>query len=448
MDNTHSIQIPPDAAKIIDRLYQAGHEAFAVGGCVRDACLGRIPNDWDITTSASPQEVVRLFPHTVPTGIAHGTVTVLIGKESFEVTTYRIDGEYKDSRHPSSVSFTSRLEEDLKRRDFTINAMAYNDRMGLVDLFHGQEDLRDRVIRCVGDPMERFSEDALRMLRAVRFGAQLDFRVEKETSEAVRILSGNLQKISAERIRAELEKILLCDRPWRLRSAWELGLTRIFLPEFDRMMAQQQNGPRHDLSVGEHTLRTLSLIPADRILRLSMLLHDMGKTETADRGEDGIWRFPSHAQAGEPIARRVMKRLKFDNDTIRAVLVLVANHSSVPEPDEKSVRHFISRLGKESFERYLLVRRADILSLREEVRGEKLSALEEMIRISRRILERGDCLSLDEMALSGRDLLEDGMKPGREVGRILDLLLNEVLEDPEVNRKDLLLARSRALRNL
>ena len=274
------ITLPRKVLMIINNLQLHGYEAFAVRGCVRDSILARRPEDWDITTSAKPEEIKRLFRRTVDTGIEHGTVTVIIGKDSYEVTTYRVDGAYEDGRHPKEVRFTSRLEEDLQRRDFTINAMAYNDDVRLVDVFGGMKDLNHHLIRCVGDPRERFSEDALRILRAVRFSAQLNFPIEPDTAEAIKELAPTLEKISAERIQAELVKLLVSPHPERIRDAYELGITKVILPEWDAMAGVEQNTPHHRYDVAEHTIRAMKYVKRDKILRLTMLFHDMGKPST------------------------------------------------------------------------------------------------------------------------------------------------------------------------
>ena len=271
------IQLPEKVHNIIETLQSAGYEAYAVGGCVRDSLLGRTPNDWDITTSARPEETKRLFPRTIDTGIQHGTVTVMMNKEGFEVTTYRIDGEYEDSRHPKEVTFTASLEEDLKRRDFTINAMAYNEQDGLVDIFGGIRDIKAGVIRCVGNAEERFTEDALRMLRAVRFSAQLGYRIEEATRDAIRRLAPSLQRISAERIQTELVKLVTSPHPDYLRIAYETGITKEVLPEFDLCMETPQNNPHHCYNVGEHILHSMLAVEPDKVLRLGMLFHDIGK---------------------------------------------------------------------------------------------------------------------------------------------------------------------------
>lgn len=262
------LEIPKNAETILHILEKAGYEAYVVGGCVRDSILGRSPDDWDITTSAKPEQVKALFHRTVDTGLQHGTVTVLMEKEGYEVTTYRVDGEYEDGRHPKEVTFTASLEEDLKRRDFTINAMAYNPSSGLVDLFGGLEDIERKIIRCVGDPLERFTEDALRIMRAVRFSAQLGFTIEEETRKALKVLAPNLKHVSAERIQVELVKLLMSPHPDSLRVAYEAGITAEFLPEFDACMTTSQNTPHHCYTVGEHILHSLCHVRADKVLRL------------------------------------------------------------------------------------------------------------------------------------------------------------------------------------
>lgn len=281
------IELPKKVLFIINNLQLAGYDAFAVGGCVRDSILARKPQDWDITTSAKPEAIKEIFRRTVDTGIEHGTVTVMIGKDSYEVTTYRIDGAYEDSRHPKEVRFTNCLEEDLRRRDFTINAMAYNDDVRLVDVFGGMQDLNHHLIRCVGDPRERFSEDALRILRAVRFSAQLDFPIEPDTAKAVKELAPNLKNISAERIQTELVKLLTSPHPERIQDACELGITKVVLPEWDAMVGVKQNTIHHKYDVAEHTLHTLKHVKRDKYLRLTMLFHDMGKPAMKTTDEKG-----------------------------------------------------------------------------------------------------------------------------------------------------------------
>ena len=307
------IILPEAVKKIINVLQSAGYEAWAVGGCVRDSILHREPDDWDITTSARPEQVKVLFHRTVDTGIQHGTVTVLMDRVGYEVTTYRIDGEYEDSRHPKEVTFTASLQEDLRRRDFTINAMAYNEEAGLVDIFGGIEDISKKVIRCVGDAKERFTEDALRMMRAVRFSAQLGYDIEEATRLAICELSQTLEKISAERIRTELLKLLVSPHPEMLRICRETGMTAVFLPEFDQMAQTVQNNPHHCYDVAEHTIQALIHSAPEKTLRLALLFHDMGKAKTRTTDQDGVDHFHGHSEVSAELARTILRRLKFDN---------------------------------------------------------------------------------------------------------------------------------------
>jgi len=441
-----TIEIPLKAERILRILHENGYEAYVVGGCVRDSLLGRKPEDWDITTSASPTQVKQLFPRTIDTGIQHGTVTVMDDKEGFEVTTYRIDGSYEDGRHPKQVTFTSSLEEDLKRRDFTINAMAFSTESGLVDLFGGLRDLRAGVIQCVGNPAERFGEDALRMMRAVRLAAQLGFTVSDGARGAMRELSPTLAKVSAERIQAELVKMVTAPKPHFLRLAYECGLTAVFMPEFDRIMMQRQHNPHHAYTTGEHTLVAMQNIAADKVLRLTMLFHDMGKPEVFETDEQGIDHFHGHAAHSEVIARKIMRRLKFDNETTNKVCILVRNHSRYPKLNAFDVRRTVYEIGgPELFEQFLRVKRSDVLAQHPDVIEQKLDYLKEVEHIWLDVKLHGDCLSMKELAISGSDLLADGRKPGPALGALLRELLYDVLEFPEHNNKGYLLARSREL---
>lgn len=433
------LQLPENVKKIITTLQMHGYEAYAVGGCVRDSLLGRVPGDWDITTSAMPEETKALFERTFDTGIEHGTVTVLLGKEGYEVTTYRIDGKYEDSRHPKEVTFTRNLKDDLLRRDFTINAMAYNEKDGLVDIFGGIEDLDKKCIRCVGNAMERFGEDALRILRGVRFAAQLGFDISKDTMEGMRELAPTLKNISAERIQVELVKMLISDRPDMLKLAWELGITKIFLPEFDAMMETAQETPHHMYNVGDHTLHAMLHIRPDKVLRLTMLLHDTGKPALKTMGEDGVAHFKKHALESEKIAKTVLKRLKFDNDTLRKVTRLVKYHDYRMPATKKNVRRAMNIIGEDLFPYYMEVRRADVLAQSMYEREEKIQNLDDIEKIYNEIIELGQCVSLKNLAVNGSDLLNAGVAPGKEVGEKLKELLELVIEDPEMNTKEKLL---------
>ena len=440
------IDLPIDVNFIIRKLEEAGFEAYAVGGCVRDCILGKEPNDWDITTSAKPEQVKSLFDHTIDTGIQHGTVTVMINHVGYEVTTYRIDGKYEDGRHPTEVTFTPDLLEDLKRRDFTINAMAYNDSTGLVDAFDGVFDLERGIIRCVGKPEKRFSEDALRMLRAIRFAAQLGFSIDENTMNGVKMLAGTLKRVSAERIQVELVKLLLSDNPDRLRDAYTSGLTAVFLPEFDAMMKTKQNTIHHKYSVGEHTIRVIEGVPADKVLRIAALLHDVAKPVTKWTDEEGVDHFTGHPQAGAEMCRQILRRLKFDNDTIKRVSVLVKAHDERPSAKERSVRRAIARIGTDAFPELFDLKRADTLAQSEYMREDKLAAIDDFERLYKAVIEKNQALAVKDLLVTGKDAIELGIEPGPKVGEVLDALLQEVLDEPEKNNKEYLLTRIRELK--
>ena len=434
------IQLPEDVKSILHILQDAGYEAYAVGGCIRDSLLGRTPDDWDITTSARPEETKALFEKTIDTGIQHGTVTVMRHGRGYEVTTYRVDGEYEDGRHPKEVTFTASLEEDLKRRDFTVNAMAYNEEDGLVDLFGGRQDLERKIIRCVGEANERFEEDALRIMRAVRFSAQLGFTIEERTKEAIRGHADRLRQVSAERIQVELTKLVTSPNPDFLRIAWETGITAVVLPEFDRLMEQPQNNPHHCFSVGEHTLHAMRAVRPDKCLRLAMLLHDVAKPLCLTTDEAGIDHFHGHAQKGERIAAQILKRLRYDNHTTELVSRLVKWHDAAIEPEKKAVRRAASRMGKDLFPLILEVKAADLAAQSDYRRAEKQEWLEQLRGLYEEIEREGDCLTIKDLAVNGRDLMRAGMEPGPQLGRTLQGLLEIVLEDPEKNTKEYLLS--------
>lgn len=447
------IELPKQVKQIINTLQEHGYEAYAVGGCVRDAMLGKQPQDWDITTSALPKQVKSLFRRTVDTGIQHGTVTVLLDKEGFEVTTYRVDGAYEDGRHPTEVSFTASLTEDLRRRDFTINAMAYNETEGLVDLFSGAEDLEQGIIRCVGVAKERFSEDALRILRAFRFSAQLDFSIEEETLSAATELAGTLKKISAERIYAELTKLLLSEHPGRLLTAYECDITEVILPEFDRMCETPQRHPAHYTNVGLHALDTVRLAKrmsefggengflADefRYLRLGALFHDVAKPECHGTDETGTDHFHGHGEAGAEAVKKILRRLKADNATIDTVSRLVRWHDYPFVPEERPLRRAMNKIGGDLFPLLFELRRADFVAHAEPYRTEGPKNLREVWRVFTEIKARGECTSLKELAINGSDLIAAGFAPGKELGEELNRLLLLVIEEPEKNVKEILL---------
>jgi len=452
------ILMPDKVKNIIEALKQHGFEAYTVGGCVRDMVLGREPEDWDITTSATPGEVKKIFRRTIDTGIQHGTVTILIDKDHYEVTTYRLDGTYEDNRHPKEVIFTASLTEDLKRRDFTINAMAYNEQEGLIDLFGGMEDLKNGLIRCVGSAEERFNEDALRILRAVRFSAQLGFTIEGDTKGAVIDKVELLHNISAERIRVELTKLLLSNHPDRLRILYEVGITRVVLPEFDAMMTTQQKNIHHIYSVGEHTIRAVEEVAGKHlenrftlrergILRWTMLLHDIEKPNTISIGKDGQNHFYGHQEKGANTAKYIMKRLKFDNDTLEAVEHLIRWHDYRFVLTPAGLRKAASKIGKDYMELLFEVNRADTSAKNPERNGEKFERLETARKLYEDILSKGECVNLKELKINGKDLIAEGFQPGRELGDILNRLLATVIEEPKLNQLEMLLNLANKERN-
>ena len=437
----YTITMPPAAARIIRRLQEAGHEAYIVGGCVRDSILGREPGDWDITTSALPEQVKELFRRTIDTGIQHGTVTIMDGDEGYEVTTYRLDGAYEDGRHPTSVSFTRSLIEDLKRRDFTINAMAYNDVDGLVDAFDGLGDLERGVIRCVGCARERFSEDALRIMRAVRFSAQLGFSIDKETLDAISELAPTLDKISKERIQIELNKLLLSQNPGYFRVMYETGITKVIFPEFDTMMEYPQSSRFHRYTVGMHTIRAVEAVPEDLVLRMTMLLHDVSKVWTGYRDEEGIDHFYKHASESAKWAEKFLRGLKYDNYTIDRVVKLIHWHNWRINSTKKDVRKAMSTIGEELFADFIMVCVADTMGKSDYAKALILPELGDIADLAAEILKEGDCLGLKQLAVTGRDLIQGGMKPGPHMGRVLEGLLQLVLEEPSRNTREYLLSR-------
>ena len=360
----------------------------------------------------------------------------MIDKEGFEVTTYRIDGEYKDNRHPKQVIFTDKLKEDLKRRDFTINAMAFNYRRGIVDEFGGMKDLQDGIIRCVGEPEERFGEDALRILRAVRFAAQLDFDIHEDTCRGITMLAQNLTNISKERIQTELDKMICSNHPEKVLTAYELGITRWILPEFDRMMDVPQNSIYHMYNVGVHTVKVMENIENDHYLRWAALLHDIGKPDKHVIGKDGYSHFYGHGDLGEDMSRDILKSLKFDNKTVKIVSRLVKHHDDTISLTDYGVKKAVVRVGCDIFPMLIKLKWADLAGKSDYSKEHTTVDLKQLQDIYENIVKRGDCIELKSMAVNGKDLIEWGLKPGEEVGAGLEKLFNEVLRNPENNTKE------------
>lgn len=434
-----TIELPKEVKSIIETLENEGYEAYAVGGCIRDALLGRQAKDWDITTDAVPQEIKRIFPVTIDTGIAHGTVTVRKNKKSFEVTTYRTDGKYNDGRHPESVTFVRDLKEDLRRRDFTVNALAYNEKVGLVDEFNGIEDLNNRIIRCVENPDRRFSEDALRMMRAVRFVAQLGFEMDSDTKDSIKKLAHTLDRISVERICDELIKLICTDRPETMKLMYELGLTSVFFPEWDKMMETPQNTKHHRGSVGEHTIFVLQNVPATKAMRLAALLHDVGKPVCKRTDKKGADHFVGHPQVGADMAKGIMRRLKLDNDTIGYVSRLVRYHDDRPNLTKRNVRRCLNRMGEDLFPDMFDLRRADILGQSDYKQEEKFREIQGFKDFYEEIIADNECISLKDLVITGSDVIKLGVPSGPKVGELLKSALEIVIDNPDNNDTEILL---------
>lgn len=437
------IHIPTGARKIIARLEQHGYEAYIVGGCVRDSLMGKRPSDWDICTSARAEEMMALFEdkRVIPTGIQHGTLTILAEDGAYEVTTFRIDGEYLDHRHPKSVAFTRELAEDLSRRDFTINAMAWHPERGLIDLFGGVEDLRDRLVRAVGDPVQRFNEDGLRMLRMVRFATVLDFDYDPATYDAVRKQGHLLQYISKERIQVELNKILLAAHPARgLEDLYTLGMYPYIIPMMCHTVGFAQRGGHHFLDVFEHSLLAVGVIAPELVLRLTMLLHDIGKPFVWDSSESLSYdRFDDHAAVSAKLAGKILRDLKYDNTTRKDVVELIAHHNDILLPDPVNVRRALARLGEVQTRRLVQVKVADLIA--HDLAGERekiLALFAEISDVIDEVVARGDCTSVKALAIGGQDMMALGLS-GRAIGQMLNAALELVLEKPEMNTRETLL---------
>ena len=434
-----NISLPKNVAYIIDTLYNKGFEAYAVGGCIRDSILGRVPNDWDITTSAPPHAIESAFEKTIPTGIKHGTITVLIDKEAFEVTTYRIDGEYLNNRCPEQVTFVSSLKEDLDRRDFTVNALAYNHKNGLKDYHNGLKDIKEGIVRSVGRPDLRFKEDALRLIRAVRFSCQLDFSLSEETFNSIKKNSSLIKNISRERIREELNKILLSEKPSQGFLLLEsTGLLKHILPEVQAMVGLDQRNPHHDKDVFIHTLSVIDNTPKDLTLRLAAMLHDIAKPETFSIDKKGKGHFYGHEKVGVEISERILRRLTYDNQTIAMVKKLVSHHMMVfSSPKDSTWKKVMGDIGTENMPLLFSLQRADILASAPPHDLDKVEKLKKRTDI---IIKEGNPLYIKDLKVTGEDIMNTfHLKPGKHIGDILNHLLEKVLENPELNNKNKLL---------
>lgn len=439
------IQMPKDVKNIIRIIKENGGNAHIVGGCVRDYFLGKEPKDIDITTSLPPELTLSIFRNlgynVIPTGLKHGTVTVMMNSVGYEITTYRIDGEYSDGRHPDSVEFTDRIEDDLARRDLKFNAMAYNDEDGLIDLFGGVSDLNNGIICTVGNPVDRMTEDPLRMLRAPRFAAQLSTKNKKYVLdpvlfEVIKDKASSILLISGERIHAEIEKIMTSDNPEMIMLLYDTGLLKYIMPELNRCFSVQQNNPWHIYDVGRHTIEVVKNTNNDIILRFAALLHDIGKARAKTTDADGIDHFSGHPEISYNMAIEILSRLKFSNDESSKILKLIRLHDASPIPTAASVRKFVSKhtLNEEAFMRLLDLQIADCKGQNLELSQEKIEEIEKIREIYK---EQKDApVKISDLKLNGNDLINMGFKPGKTIGTVLKTLLELVLEDPAKNNFD------------
>lgn len=425
------IKIPDKVKFIIDTFYENNYEAFMVGGCIRDFLLSKEPKDYDIATSALPNITESLFEKTIPTGIKHGTITVLLDKEPFEVTTYRVEGEYKDNRRPDEISFVTNIKDDLSRRDFTINAFAYNSKEGLKDYFNGLEDLQNKIIRTVGDSNKRFNEDALRMMRAIRFASQLDFNIEKSTLDGIKKNKNLLKNISFERIRDELCKLLLSDNPRKgLNLLKDCGVLDVIIPELTSLIGFNHKTKDYNEDLFDHTLSVVENTPNDLILRLSALFHDIGKPKVNDN-------------ISEDITRKILTRLHFDNKTIKSVCILIKEYMNVlGNSTDIDIKRFINRTSKENIYSLLEFQKAHVLSLKNS--DLDLYELNDIKNKIDNIINSNIPLSIKDLNIDGSILTKElNLKPGKVIGETLNYLLEVVLNNPNLNNETILLEKAK-----
>lgn len=434
-------KIPEDVDYLIRILEENGYEAYVVGGCVRDSFLGRIPHDWDICTDAEPQEVIDLLGcygiQTIETGLKHGTVTAHLKNENYEITTYRIDGEYSDNRRPNSVEFVNDIEQDLSRRDFTINAMAYSNICTVIDPFDGYEDLGRKLIRCVGNPDDRFREDALRIMRALRFAATYGFKIEEETAAAIHRNKELLKNISAERIQSELCKMLCGEGILDILLEYK-DVMAVIIPEFEPCIGFNQNNPYHMYDVYDHIAHAVAGYKGNDIsVKVALLLHDIGKPECYTEDHNG-GHFHGHSVPSMRIARDVVERLRFDNKTRDEVIDLVLYHDSDIYPGVRSVKRWLNKIGYEMLCKLMQVRLADICAHSSINRASRADKCYTIIEIAKEIVDQQQCFQLKDLAINGYDIMALGVPSGPDVGCVLDWLLCQVLDEEVTNEHDAL----------
>lgn len=440
------IYVPENVLKLIEGLEKGGYEAYIVGGCVRDSILGKEPEDYDVTTSASPEEVKECLSeyHIIDTGIKHGTVTVVADDDYVEVTTFRIDGEYKDHRRPESVEFSRNLRDDLSRRDFTINAMAYNPKTGLVDEFNGQKDLFRRRIKCVGNPDKRFNEDALRILRAMRFSSRLGFDIDRETSDAIHRNKALLADVASERIAKELNGIVTGRSPENILVEYS-DVINVFIPEIKSCIGFEQRSRYHLYDVWTHTAVAVEHSRDDLEVRLALLFHDIAKPECCRYDEEGCGHFPGHEKASAEIAEVILKRLHYSNETIKCVTELIRYHYATPVDDKKVVKKLLSSIGSQYFFKLVEVMKGDSRA-KQSFCFERVQILENMAKKADEIISAKECISISQLAVNGVDIAELGAD-GRQIGMVLEKLLELVIEGKCENIKSELCEKAKGVIN-
>ena len=441
MDIQYTNKIPIDAVKIIDKIEKSGYEAYVVGGCVRDMLMDREPHDWDITTSAKPEDIKKIFKRTYDTGIEHGTVTVILNDEHFEVTTYRIEDDYKDFRRPDKVSFVKDITLDLSRRDFTMNAIAYHPQRGFIDPYNGQIDIKNKCIRSVRCATERFTEDALRILRAIRFSAQLGFSIEKETIQGIRECRQLLVHISKERIRDEFLKICLSNNPAHIDMIYEFGLMDYIIPEFIPAYETTQNHPYHVYNVAKHSIVAMENIDSTVTLRLAMLLHDIGKISTKTVDKNGIDHFYGHAKVSVDISAKILKELRFDNQTIKDVKLLIRYHDYHIEGkvNRVEIKKILCIIGAQLFDDLIKVQIADAKAQSPDKLQNSLQIIQDIDSIKNDIMVKKEPYNKSMLKITGSDLIEIGFEKGEMIGKVLDEALELVMQTPEMNNRELLI---------
>ena len=438
------INLPDNASFIINKLEENGFECFAVGGCVRDSIIGHEVHDWDFTTNATPDEIISCFSDytTIDIGKRFGTICVVVNGENYEVTTYRTDGEYNDARHPESVCFSNDINDDLSRRDFTINALAYNDRIGVVDEYGGIADLEYGVIRCVGEPDLRFTEDALRIMRALRFASTYGFSIEKRTSESILKNKEKLNLVASERIVTELSKLLVGDHcDFILRRYKDVIAT--IIPEVSVMFNFDQKSLHHNKDLWKHTVSAVKNTPKNEIMRTAMLLHDLGKPMTVSTDAEGHCHFHNHPKLSAEMASTILKRLKYPTSFINTVRLLIEYHDTRLTPQSKVVKKYLCKLGEDNMRMLLSIQRADILAQSFYKREEKLSTLDAVVVEFERVIQSGECYSLDTLCINGRDIIHLGVSKGAIIGQVLNKCLEKVIDGSLPNSKEELLMFSK-----